>query len=154
MNLLSVEIKLLIIDSQIICVKSIVRGKILQQRVALCQNLLIIDKVLQIAFVALRNNGIYKFSSGVATFNNQVSVCRRNDHQRHKTNVVAKFIVNFVVALNNFFLSLFEGHHDFLFLFKFFKNPVNHKKQLTVFNILNGNRVEVTFTKSQMKNGV
>lgn len=67
-------IHLLVVNTQGVAVKGAVGGKIFKQGIPLCDYFIVLDEVLQIYFVRLRNDPVHKLPSGLAPFQNKVTV--------------------------------------------------------------------------------
>ena len=80
MNRCAQGVHLFVVNAQGVFVERTVRGKILEQRIALCHHLVVFDEVLKIYLVRLGNYPVHELSAGVAAFQNQVAIRWGNNH--------------------------------------------------------------------------
>ena len=64
--------------------------------------------------------------------------------------MIGELFVEFAVAFEHFLLAFFQAAQNLLGTVVFLKLAVHHKKIFTVFDVLHGQRVEITFTDGQM----
>src|SRR5690606_3729153 len=142
--------KLHVINAQGFPIIGPVGGEILQEGITLTQDLSVIDETVQVNRVALRDDAVQKFPSGLAAFNDKVAVSRGNDDGGNKADMFAELVIGFIISLDHLFLSTFCAYHYLLLPFLFKEFTFHHKKICIVVDVLGGDGVEITFTESQM----
>lgn len=149
-NLLSEAVELFVVNRQGIGLEHMIERKIFEQCVALGEDFLVLDELLQITRIELRDHAVDEFAPGFAAFGDQIDIGGRNHDQRNESDVIREFIIDFAVALEDFLLSFFKAAHDLLKAFLFLKFAVDHKKLLAVLDVLYRQRIEIAFAVRQM----
>src|SRR5690606_32975371 len=110
----------------------------------------VFNQRIQIIGIALRNYAINKFPTSFASLDNQIPICRRNDYEWQKPNVLTEFFISFSVSLYYFFLCFFGAYHNFFGGVFSFVKTFHNKKILAVLNVLRCNGIKVTFSEGKM----
>ena len=68
--------------------------------------------------------------------------------------MIRKFVVDFAISFQDFFLSFFDATNDLFVTLIFLKQGINYKKIFAMLDVLNGQRIEITFAVGQMIYGI
>ena len=145
---------LLVVNLQGIGFEGVVGREIFQQGIALGQQVVVVDQILQVGRVSLGDHPVQEFTTGLTPLNDEVSVGRRDYDQWQEPYMVPQSIVYLPVALDDLFLPLARTDHDLLILALFLEHAVYHKEILTVPDVLAGDWVEIAFSERQMIDGI
>lgn len=131
-----------------------VEGKVLQQCIPLAYDLLVVDELLEVGAILLRDDTVYKPTAGFAAFGYKVGIVRRNNYQRYEADMFAKFVVGLAVALQYFLLAPFKAAYNIFCTAIFIKSAINYKKLFAVPYVLYCHGVEIAASVGKVVHGI
>ena len=128
--------------------------ELLQQLVALVQCFLVLQQVVEIAFVGLRYDPVDELAPEVAAAHDDVLVLRRNNHQRYFPYVFSKSLIGLFVPPHllclTFFLDAGHRYHVLPYLVV----AMDGKEFLSAADVLAVDRIEKALAERQVVDGI
>ena len=130
-------------------------GKLPQLHVALQQCSVVFEQRIEIKWIELRNDTVNKLASKLTTFINEITVVRRNHHQREFPDVFGKSVVFFLVEFERLLGIAFLHARNQLILFVVESvSAMDTKEILIVADVELVGGAKKTLAKRKVVNGI